>query len=318
MPFVKVLKNKAYFKRYQVKFRRRREAKTDYYARQRLIVQDKNKYKSPKYRFVVRFTNKDVVCQIFAADLTHDRCIAAAYSHELKRYGIKFGLTNYAAAYCTGLLLARRINAKFGLKYEGNTEIDGTDYLVEADDDGPKPFRAFLDVGLARTTTGARIFGALKGATDGGLNIPHNERRFPGSRKEDGEWTYDPEFHRKYIFGGHVAEYMEYLKEQDENAEEEDDKQYDRQFGNYVKLGVNGEDLEDLYTKAHEQIRADPNRGRDPLELGRFKTRQTPKTETEYPKKYYRRLKIGNAQRKSRIRQKLLARGIKKIGPAQY
>lgn len=37
--FVKVQKTKAYFKRYQVKFRRRREGKTDYRARKRLISQ---------------------------------------------------------------------------------------------------------------------------------------------------------------------------------------------------------------------------------------------------------------------------------------
>lgn len=37
--FVKVVKNKQYFKRYQVKFKRRREGKTDYYARKRLVVQ---------------------------------------------------------------------------------------------------------------------------------------------------------------------------------------------------------------------------------------------------------------------------------------
>ena len=63
-PFVKVVKNKAYFKRYQVKFRRRREGKTDFYARKRLTVQDKNKYNTPKYRMIVRFTNKDIICQV--------------------------------------------------------------------------------------------------------------------------------------------------------------------------------------------------------------------------------------------------------------
>lgn len=35
--------------------------------------------------------------------------MCAAYSHELPKYGITVGLTNYAAAYCTGLLLARRV-----------------------------------------------------------------------------------------------------------------------------------------------------------------------------------------------------------------
>lgn len=71
--FVKVVKNKAYFKRYQVKFRRRREGKTDYYARKRLVIQDKNKYNTPKYRMIVRVTNRDIICQVrpavFAADL---------------------------------------------------------------------------------------------------------------------------------------------------------------------------------------------------------------------------------------------------------
>jgi len=84
MGFVKVVKNKAYFKRFQVKFRRRRECKTDYVARKRLILQDKNKYKTPKYRFVVRRSHRDIVCQIFSSDLTHDVCLAAAYSHELR------------------------------------------------------------------------------------------------------------------------------------------------------------------------------------------------------------------------------------------
>merc|ERR1712168_1336652 len=115
MGFVKVIKNKAYFKRFQVKFKRRREGKTDYYARKRLVTQDKNKYNTPKYRFVVRFTNKDITCQIAYAKLEGDVIVSAAYAHELPRYGIKVGLTNYAAAYCTGLLLARRLLTKLNL-----------------------------------------------------------------------------------------------------------------------------------------------------------------------------------------------------------
>ena len=55
MGFVKVVKNKAYFKRFQVKYKRRREGKTDYFARKRLICQDKNKYNTPKYRLAVCF-----------------------------------------------------------------------------------------------------------------------------------------------------------------------------------------------------------------------------------------------------------------------
>jgi len=43
MGYVKVIKSSPYFSRYQVKYRRRREGKTDYRARMRLVTQDKNK-----------------------------------------------------------------------------------------------------------------------------------------------------------------------------------------------------------------------------------------------------------------------------------
>lgn len=47
--------------------------------------------------------------QIAYAKIEGDMIVCAAYSHELPKYGITVGLTNYAAAYCTGLLLARRV-----------------------------------------------------------------------------------------------------------------------------------------------------------------------------------------------------------------
>lgn len=61
MVLKKNIKSKSYHKRYQVKWRRRREGKTDYYARKRLITQDKRKPNSPKYRLVVRFSNRYVL-----------------------------------------------------------------------------------------------------------------------------------------------------------------------------------------------------------------------------------------------------------------
>ncbi|KAJ3105266.1 60S ribosomal protein L5 [Phlyctochytrium planicorne] len=250
-PFVKLVKNKAYYKRFQPKYRRRREGKTDYYARKRLVVQAKNKYNSPKYRLVVRITNTDVVAQIIYAKLTGDVVLAAAYSHELPRYGVELGLTNWASAYATGLLIARRVLNKLGLdeKYEGNQEVDGSFYKVEALEDGPRPFKAFLDVGLRRTTTGSRVFAVLKGAVDGGLDIPHSENRFPGW--DAGDKALDAETLRNYIFGRHVADYMEYLEEDDEDS-------YKRQFARYIEKGVSADDLEDLYTEAHEKIRENP------------------------------------------------------------
>merc|ERR1712110_1317694 len=129
----------------------------------------KNKYNFKRYRFVVRITNKDVICQIAYAKIQGDVILAAAYAHELPRYGMPVGLTNYPACYATGLLLARRLLKKLGLDehYTGKEEVDGEVYNVEEVVDGPKPFKALLDVGLARTSTGARIFSALKGAVDG-------------------------------------------------------------------------------------------------------------------------------------------------------
>lgn len=63
----------------------------------------------------VRFSNKDITCQIQYATIAGDVVVASAYAHELPAFGLKQGLTNYAAAYCTGLLLARRVLTKFGL-----------------------------------------------------------------------------------------------------------------------------------------------------------------------------------------------------------
>jgi len=294
MAYIKVIKNKAYFKRYQVKFRRRRECKTDYYARQRLIQQDKNKYKTPKYRLVVRITNRDIICQVVSADLTHDVVVAHAYAHELKRYGIKLGLTNYAAAYATGLLIARRVNAKYGLEYEGITETDGSYEPVMADEEGAAPFKALLDVGLRRTVTGCRLFGALKGASDGGLDVPHNDRRFPGTTKDGKDYVSDPEKHRDYIYGAHVGQYMEYLMEEDEEA-------YKKQFQRYIDAKITPDNIEDVYTEAHAAIRADPNKKRGDDELGNSKVRTAPAG----PKKAYNQKKLTLAERKERVKAKI-------------
>jgi len=250
MGFVKVVKNKAYFKRFQVKFKRRREGKTDFFARKRLTHQDKNKYNTPKYRLIVRFTNKDVIAQIAYARLEGDHVICAAYSHELPRYGVKVGLTNYAAAYCTGLLLARRLLTKLNLgeTYVGQTAVDGDEYNIESVDDGPAAFRAYLDTGLNRTSTGAKVFGALKGAVDGGLDIPHSVTRFPGY-DDEGD-NFNAEVHRNHIFGKNVAEYMDSL--------EEDEEAFKKQFSKYVKEGVTSDKIEGIYKAAHEAIRTDP------------------------------------------------------------
>lgn len=286
MPFVKLVKNRSYFSRYQVKFRRRREGKTDYYARKRLITQDKNKYNSPKYRLVVRFTNTEVICQIVYAKIDGDYVLGQAKSTELTRYGLAAGLKNYAASYCTGLLLARRVLQSLGLAdtYKGQVNVNGEDYNVEAGDDGPRPFRAYLDVGLTRTTTGNRVFAAMKGVVDGGIEVPHGVQRFVGFDKEKKEL--DAKKLRSALFGGPVAGYMRQLSKDDEDR-------YKLQFAGYIKAGVTADKLEAVYKGVHKKIREDPA----------FK-KKTPKERGDQKQKRWNASKLSLQQRKDRVRQK--------------
>jgi len=299
MPFTKLVKNSAYYSRYQVKYKRRRSGKTDYYARKRLITQAKNKYNAPKYRLVIRFTNRDIIAQIVTSEINGDKVFCAAYSHELKRYGVEHGLTNWAAAYCTGLLLARRTLSKLKLDeaFAGVEEADGEFKLTEEEEvDGEtrRPFKAYLDVGLTRTSTGARVFGAMKGASDGGLHIPHSEKRFPGYDIESKEL--DAETLRKYIFAGHVAEYMETLADDDE-------ERYKSQFQGYIDDEIEADGLEELYTDAHKQIREDPWKKADDEDEGEKKTKEEWKAES----KKYRSQKITLEERRERVAKKIQA-----------
>ena len=110
----------------------------------------------------------------------------------------------------------------------------------------------------------------LQGACDAGILIPHNEKRFPGYDAESKVSTFlclfwapflwiqrftlqnmDSETLGRYIFGGHVADYMRQL-------EEEDKDRYAKQFSRFVKAGVKADDLEEIYKKTHAAIRANP------------------------------------------------------------
>ena len=146
--------------RYFVPFRRRREGKTDYYRRLKLLLSDRP-------RMVVRRTNRQIIIQLVTAELTGDRTLVAAYSSELSAFGWKGSLGNTPAAYLTGMLFATRAQEA------GYTE-------------------AILDIGLARASPGARVFAALKGAVDAGLEIPHGESILPSEER---------------IRGSHIAAY---------------------------------------------------------------------------------------------------------------
>jgi large subunit ribosomal protein L5e len=256
MAFIKATKSKSYYKRFQTKFRRRREGKTDYYARKRLITQDKDKYDTPKYRLVVRFTNTRVIAQVTYATIQGDKILTSAHSHELKRYGLTAGLSNYAAAYATGLLVARRLlkQTKLDTLYKGAAKIDGVDYDVSNEvksDEQRKPFKAVLDVGLVNTTKGNKVFAVMKGASDGGIHVPHSTKRFPGT-SDDGK--YNAALHRERIFGVHVQKYMKVLKDEGE----EDYKTQFRVWDETLKA-AKVDTVEKLYTKIFDEIRKNPD-----------------------------------------------------------
>jgi len=274
MGFVKIIKNKAYSMRMQVKPKRRREAKTDYYARRRLTCQDKNKYDSRKYRLVARRTNQRIIAQVIYATMTGDRVLSAADSFELKQWGLTAGLTNYSAAYATGLLLARRLLKQVGLSeiYKANDDVNGEYFNVDDEiDDDKKPFKAHLDVGINSTSTGARVFAVMKGACDGGMNVPHKTKRFPGYARskaevvtnkrgkttdvEKTEAKFDATVLRSRIFGGHVTTYANKLKK-------EDPEKFKIQFAQWEKtLTANKvKTHEELYKKVHAAIIANPER----------------------------------------------------------
>jgi len=97
-----------------------------------------------------------------------------------------------------------------------------------------------------------------------------------------------PEILKKYIFGGHVADYMSKLQENDE-------KRYKRHFSRYIAAGIAPKQISEIYTKAHAAIRADPSFVKS---VAKGKPAEGAK-----PKRYNKR-PLSYAQRKDRIRQK--------------
>jgi len=253
----KFTKNKSYFKKYQVQKRRRRSGKTDFQARRKMIKQNKNKYNNRKYRLIVRISNQRIMCQVAYATMTGDKIVAAASSSDLKAFGIPVGLKNYAAAYATGLLIARRCLKKFGQDQmiKGKEELDGEDYHVEEEDTEQRPFKCILDLGIRRTCVGSRVWGALKGAADGGLHVPHEAKNFPGytpAEDKGGESQYDAETHKEKIMGTHVKEYMEMMQE-------DDSTKYEAHFSKYIENDIDAEKVEEMYEEAHAKIRENPD-----------------------------------------------------------
>ena len=141
--------------RTRVPFRRRREGKTDYRRRLALV-------KSGETRLVVRRTNGNVIVQFVDWSTDGDEVKATAVAQELKKMGWEGSPKNTPAAYLTGLLAGKRAAAA-GVE------------------------NAVLDIGRHVPTKGSRVFAALKGVLDAGIDVPHgDESIYPSEERLNG------------------------------------------------------------------------------------------------------------------------------------
>jgi len=187
-----------------------------------------------------------------------------------------------------------------------NKKIDGNDYDISSVNVGSRrPFLCILDIGLIRSTVGNRVFGVLKGATDGGLHIPHSVKRFPGYSmdKDSKKSTFDAEVHRDRIFGAHVDEYMKKLKSESNEA-------YLKQFSEWDKClkSNNVKTVEELMTKVFDKIKSDPSFVKKSKKIYKPKFLNESKTLVQSGSKQYKReVRLTKEQRDSRIASKIIA-----------
>ncbi|MBR9706694.1 50S ribosomal protein L18 [Candidatus Pacearchaeota archaeon] len=138
--------------------RRRREGKTNYTRRLKLLVG-----KHP--RFVFRKTNRYLILQIVQSSHAQDKVVHVTNSKELLKQGWpkeKTGsLKSLPAAYLSGYLLGKKVK-----------DIKG---------------KIILDVGLIPSTKGSKIYAALKGFSDAGVNIAHDKKILPTQERIEGE-----------------------------------------------------------------------------------------------------------------------------------
>jgi large subunit ribosomal protein L18 len=137
-----------------IKFKRRMERKTNYRKRLALL-------KSGKVRLVIRKSLSNISVQLVNFNPNGDQTVASAVSTELKKFGwTKTG--NIPAAYLTGLLAGKKAKEK-------NVK------------------EAVLDLGIQTSTKGSRIYAALKGVLDAGVNVPHSKDILPSEDRINGK-----------------------------------------------------------------------------------------------------------------------------------
>ena len=114
-------------------------------------------------RAIVRVSNTQVVCQLAQFDPEGDRIVASVSGSNLTAYGGPAGASTKAipACYVAGYALGKS--------------------ALSAGHDS-----AILDIGLAASSPGNRIFSALRGMVDAGLDVPHGEGVLPSDERING------------------------------------------------------------------------------------------------------------------------------------
>jgi len=131
---------------YRVHFRRKREGRTDYRLRYRLL-------KSGKPQFIVRRSLRYVYVSISRPEIGGDRTILTVSSKILRDKFGWYGLKNIPAAYLTGYIAGRKALEK------GINE-------------------AVLNLGYAWSRNASIPYAAAMGAIDAGLKIPIGEEAY--------------------------------------------------------------------------------------------------------------------------------------------
>jgi large subunit ribosomal protein L18 len=143
----------------RVQKRRRREFKTDYLRRIKLL-------KSEKPRIVFRKTNRYLISQYVTSKEAQDKIEIETNSKELLEKGwpkeFEGSLKSISAAYLTGFLTAKKI-------LEGKKELP------------------VVDLGMTRTIHKTKGFAFIKGLIEGGLKISCKEEAFPEQDRIEGK-----------------------------------------------------------------------------------------------------------------------------------
>jgi large subunit ribosomal protein L18 len=136
-------------------YKRKREGRTNYRKRLKMLV-------SGTSRLVVRRTNKNIIVQVVNYSDRGDAVVVTTNSTELKKLGWNHATGNLPAAYLTGMLAAQKAKKK------------GVEKVI-------------VDLGLQPPKGGSRLYAAVKGAKDNGLEVPASEDVFPSADRLSGK-----------------------------------------------------------------------------------------------------------------------------------